>query len=106
MGSGSGRDCYVAAKLVGEDGHVTGVDMTDAQLKVARKHVESYCVGTLGYAKSNMTFVKGEIENLRGAGLEEEKIDLAISNCVVNLSPDKLAVLQGVYRALANGGEF
>ncbi len=106
LGSGSGRDCYVASKLVGEDGHVTGVDMTDAQLKVARKHVESYCVGALGYAKSNMTFVKGEIENLRGAGIEDETIDLAISNCVVNLSPDKMAVLRGVYRALANGGEF
>ena len=106
LGSGSGRDCYVAAKLVGETGHVLGVDMTDSQLEVARKHSKSYCNSVLGYAKSNMAFVKGEIEDLRGAGVKDGSIDLAISNCVVNLSPDKKAVLRGVHRALTDGGEF
>lgn len=61
LGSGSGRDCYVCAKLVGEGGSVTGVDMTDEQLEVARKHVDEYAK-TLGYAKPNMRFVKGFIE--------------------------------------------
>ena len=106
LGSGSGRDCYVASRLVGENGFVTGIDMTDNQLDVARKYVEEYCDKTLGYKNANMKFVKGEIEDVKKAGVANETIDLAISNCVVNLSPDKRAVLQGVYDALAFGGEF
>ena len=106
LGSGSGRDCYVAANLVGEKGFVTGVDMTHNQLDVARKYVDEYCKQTLGDKENNLKFVKGEIENVKQAGIENGTIDLAISNCVVNLSPDKKAVLQGVYDALADGGEF
>ena len=69
LGSGSGRDCYVAAALVGESGRVTGVDMTDAQLDVAKKHAKSYCVETLGYNSPNMEFKKGTIEDLAAAGV-------------------------------------
>jgi len=58
LGSGSGRDCYVAAALVGESGFVTGVDMTDEQLAVSQKYVEEFCQTTLGYAQPNMKFVK------------------------------------------------
>ncbi len=58
LGSGSGRDCYVVAAMVGEAGHVIGIDMTEEQLDVARKHVDSYCREALGYAKPNMSFVK------------------------------------------------
>tara|TARA_B110000003_G_scaffold157826_1_gene158193 strand:+ start:6747 stop:8003 length:1257 start_codon:yes stop_codon:yes gene_type:complete len=106
LGSGSGRDCYVAAKLVGENGSVLGVDMTDGQLEVARKYVDEYCTKTLGYAKANMRFEKGTIEDLKAAGVPDASVDMIISNCVINLSPDKPAVLSEAYRVLANGGEF
>ena len=106
LGSGSGRDCYVAAALVGQAGAVTGVDMTDGQLDVANKHAKSYCVDVLNYESQNMTFKKGTIEDLAAAGVEDATQDLIISNCVVNLSPDKPAVLSEAWRVLADGGEF
>eukprot|EP00455_Lapot_gusevi_P004494 TRINITY_DN1185_c0_g3_i1.p1 TRINITY_DN1185_c0_g3~~TRINITY_DN1185_c0_g3_i1.p1 ORF type:complete len:355 (-),score=83.02 TRINITY_DN1185_c0_g3_i1:67-1131(-) len=105
LGSGSGRDVYLAAALVGPEGHVTGLDMTEEQLGVARSHVDEY-MQTLGYSQPNITFKQGYIENIAAAGIADESVDLVISNCVVNLSPDKRSVLQGVYRALKNGGEF
>ena len=106
LGSGSGRDCYVCAALVGEGGFVTGVDMTREQLDVADAYKETYCRDVLGYGKTNMRFVEGHIEDLKGAGIEDESVDLIISNCVVNLSPDKAAVLKEAYRVLAPGGEM
>lgn len=93
LGCGSGRDCYVCSALVGEAGHVTGIDMTPAQLEVARKYVTEW-TQTLGYSKPNVTFVQGEIEALGAAGIKDESIDVIISNCVVNLSPDKASVLR------------
>ena len=59
LGSGSGRDCYAAAALVGEHGSVVGVDMTAEQLKVARENCDRYCKDILGYANPNMQFVEG-----------------------------------------------
>lgn len=106
LGSGSGRDCYVCAALVGEKGFVTGVDMTASQLDVARKYVDTYCKDVLGYSMSNMKFVEGKIEDLAAAGVEDNSVDIIISNCVVNLSPDKAAVLREAYRVLAPGGEM
>lgn len=105
LGSGSGRDCYIASKLVGPDGSVTGIDMTEEQLQVADKHIESY-TKALGYNKPNLRFVKGFIECLDEAGIEAGSQDLVISNCVVNLSPDKKRVLEQVHRVLRQGGEF
>lgn len=61
---------------------------------------------SLGYSKPNMRFVKGLIEYLDEAGIPDSSVDLVISNCVVNLSPDKPRVLQEVFRVLADGGEF
>ena len=106
LGSGSGRDCYAAAALVGEGGNVVGVDMTDEQLAVAREHADAYCTQTLGYSKPNMSFVKGYMEDLKAAGISDNSFDLVISNCVVNLSPDKGAVLREAFRVLGPGGEF
>lgn len=106
LGSGSGRDCYVCAALVGEAGSVTGVDMTPAQLAVARKHADEYCTQTLGYAQPNMRFVEGQIERLDEAGIADASVDLIISNCVINLSPDKARVLREAWRVLAPGGEM
>lgn len=106
LGCGSGRDCYVCAALVGESGSVTGIDMTSNQLDVAKKYRDDYCSKTLGYKESNLNFIQGRIEDLSGAGVQEESIDLIISNCVINLSPDKASVLREAYKALAPGGEL
>jgi arsenite methyltransferase len=105
LGSGSGRDCYVAASLVGESGNVIGIDMTEEQLTVAREHVDSYCK-ELGYKKSNLEFKQGYIEFLEETGIAPASVDLVISNCVVNLSPDKALVIDGVSKILKEGGEF
>ena len=106
LGSGSGRDCYVCAGLVGESGSVVGVDMTREQLDVAEAYADAFCQETLGYAATNLRFVEAEIEDLGKAGIEDDSIDLIISNCVVNLSPNKEAVLKEAYRVLAPGGEM
>ncbi|XP_066478371.1 arsenite methyltransferase isoform X1 [Tiliqua scincoides] len=105
LGSGSGRDCYVLSKLVGENGHVTGVDMTETQVDVAKKHIK-YHMNKFGYQKSNVNFIHGYIEKLGEAGLKDESYDLVISNCVVNLSPDKRTVLREAFRMLKAGGEL
>jgi arsenite methyltransferase len=105
MGCGSGRDVYAMSRLVGEDGFVVGVDMTDEQLEVAEKHIE-YHRGKYNYAKSNVKFIKGYIEELETLGFEENSFDVIISNCVMNLSPFKDKVLSGIYKLLKPGGEF
>ena len=105
LGSGSGRDVYALAQLVGETGHVVGVDMTEEQLDVANRHLE-YHRQKFGYAKSNVTFLQGYIERLDELGLEDNSFDVIVSNCVVNLSPDKDSVIREVYRLLKPGGEF
>jgi len=105
LGSGSGKDCYALAQLVGEEGEVVGVDMTDEQLAVANKHIE-YHREKFGYKKSNVSFKKGYIEKLDELGLEDNYFDIIISNCVVNLSPDKEAVFKEAYRLLKPGGEM
>jgi len=104
LGSGSGRDCYAAALLAGPTGSVTGVDMTAEQLEVAKSNVESFRAANPTAAP--MRFLHGYIEDIIAAGVERESVDLVISNCVVNLSQNKRAVLQGVYDVLKNGGEF
>ncbi|XP_035516774.1 arsenite methyltransferase isoform X2 [Morone saxatilis] len=105
LGSGSGRDCYMLSQLVGEKGHVTGIDMTEDQLEVARTYVD-YHMKEFGYKKTNVSFVQGYIEALTDAGLEKNSFDIIISNCVVNLSPDKKRVLAEAYSVLKDGGEL
>ncbi|MFD1550790.1 methyltransferase type 11 [Putridiphycobacter roseus] len=105
LGSGSGRDCYIAGKLVGENGHVVGVDMTDEQLKVANDYVE-YHREKFGYKKSNVEFIKGNIEKLDELNLEKGSFDLIISNCVINLAADKDKVLKDAFELLKPGGEM
>lgn len=105
LGCGTGRDCYVASQLVGEKGTVTGIDMTDAQLECARKYVDVY-TQSLGYTQPNLRFIKGNIEFLDKAGIADASVDIIISNCVINLSPDKPRVIAEAYRALAPGGEL
>jgi ubiquinone/menaquinone biosynthesis C-methylase UbiE len=105
LGSGSGRDCYIAAKLVGQDGYVVGVDMTDEQLDVANRHIDFH-MDAFGFNGSNVKFVKGNIEKLDELDLEDESFDIIISNCVVNLASDKAKVLSDAYRLLKPGGEM
>ncbi|MGB5136584.1 MAG: methyltransferase domain-containing protein [Prochlorococcaceae cyanobacterium] len=103
LGCGSGRDVYLLAQLVGAGGAVVGVDMTAEQLAVARRH-QAHHAEQFGF--SNVEFLEGRIEQLDQLPLEPGSFDLVISNCVVNLSADKLAVLEGVRRLLRPGGEF
>ncbi|OUR97872.1 methyltransferase type 11 [Halobacteriovorax marinus] len=105
LGSGAGRDCYLLSKLVGEEGEVIGVDMTDEQLDVANRHLD-YHTEKFGYKKSNTRFIKGDIEKLNEINLEDNYFDVIVSNCVINLATDKEAVMREVYRVLKPGGEI
>lgn len=105
LGCGAGRDCYALAQMVGEQGFVTGVDMTEAQLEVAKQHVD-YHREKFGYANANTEFKMGYIEQLDQLGLADNSIDVIVSNCVINLSPDKEAVLKQAFQLLKNGGEM
>jgi arsenite methyltransferase len=105
LGSGSGRDTYLLAQLVGASGEVVGIDMTDEQLATANAHL-AWHQEQFGYARSNVRFLKGYIERLDELGLEAESFDVIVSNCVINLSVDKPAVLRGALRLLKPGGEL
>lgn len=103
LGCGSGRDAYALAQLVGPEGDVVGVDMTEEQLEVAERH-RAYHAERFGYG--NVRFLRGFIEQLDELDLAPASFDVIVSNCVVNLSPDKPAVLAQVARLLKPGGEF
>ena len=105
LGCGSGRDVYLLSALVGEAGEVVGVDMTDEQLAVARAHVD-YHREQFGFARPNVQFLKGYIEELDQLGLDAASFDIVVSNCVINLSTDKAKVIGDVKRLLKPGGEF
>ena len=96
LGSGAGIDCFLAASLVGKTGQVIGVDMTAAMIDRARENAKKNDI-------ENVEFRLGEIEHLPVA---DGTIDAVISNCVVNLSPDKPQVFGEVYRALKPGGRM
>ena len=96
LGSGGGFDAFLAAQEVGESGHVIGVDMTPAMVSKARNNAEKAQFG-------NVEFRLGEIENLPVA---DGCIDVIISNCVINLSPDKGRVFRETHRVLKSGGRL
>ena len=105
LGCGTGRDVYIASKLAGESGCVTGVDMTTEQIEVARKYQEEQR-GRFGFKSSNVKFLQGYIEDLKSLGIEDNSVDVVISNCVINLSPAKEQVFREIYRVLKPGGEL
>jgi len=105
LGCGSGRDVYIVSNLVGENGRSIGIDMTDEQLSVAKKYIDAQ-MKSFGFNKSNVDFRKGYIEDLNEAGIADNSIDVVISNCVINLSPDKRQVFKEIFRVLKFGGEL
>ena len=96
LGSGGGLDCFLAARQVGEVGKVIGVDMTPEMLEKARENATRLGV-------KNVEFREGYLESLP---VESDTIDVVISNCVVNLSPDKPQVLREIFRVLKPGGRL
>lgn len=96
LGSGAGFDCFLASKRVGDTGKVIGVDMTEEMIEKAKSNAERN-----GY--KNVEFRLGEIENLP---IDDNSIDVAISNCVINLVPDKVKAFSEIYRVLKSGGKI
>ncbi len=96
LGSGAGNDVFVARHEVGDEGKVIGIDFTPAMIEKARRNTE-----TLGYV--NVEFRQGDIENMP---VSDSVADVVISNCVLNLVPNKPAVLSEIYRVLKPGGHF
>ena len=105
LGCGTGRDAFTCAKLVGVTGHVIGVDMTTVQLDVARRHNDAQA-RKFGFSKPNTTFKQGYIEDLEALSVPDASVDVVISNCVINLSPDKNRVFSEIIRVLKPGGEL
>jgi SAM-dependent methyltransferase len=96
LGSGAGFDAFLAWRQIGQTGRVIGVDMTDDMLERARKNAAELGAG-------NVEFRKGFIEQLP---VEDGSVDFVISNCVINLSPDKAKVFREIHRVLKPGGRF
>jgi ubiquinone/menaquinone biosynthesis C-methylase UbiE len=96
LGSGAGNDCFVARSVVGESGKVIGVDMTPKMVERARANAEKLHL-------NNVEFRLGEIENLP---VQSGTVDVVVSNCVLNLVPDKKQALSETFRILKNGGHF
>jgi arsenite methyltransferase len=102
IGSGGGIDCFEASRLVGPAGRVIGIDMTDTMLEIARKNA-AVVAANLGYSASNVEFRKGLADAMP---VDDATIDLIISNCVINLAPDKRKVFREMYRVAKPGGRF
>ncbi len=104
LGCGTGRDSYIMSKLVGKNGVVTGVDMTEAQINVAEKYLNVQ-TARFGYDRPNCRFIFGDIEHAT-RHFPAASLDLVISNCVINLVQDKLRIIRQIHTLLKQGGEM
>ncbi|MGB4268370.1 MAG: arsenite methyltransferase [Spirochaetota bacterium] len=96
LGSGAGIDCFLAAKKVGACGNVIGVDMTPEMIALAQENAQKLHI-------DNVEFILGDIEHLP---VDDNSVDVIISNCVINLAPDKEQVFKEAYRVLKSGGRM
>lgn len=96
LGSGAGNDCFVARAIVGDTGKVTGIDMTEPMIAKARENCAKLKF-------TNVDFVSGDIEDMP---FDDKKFDVVISNCVLNLVPDKTKAFNQIFRVLKPGGHF
>lgn len=96
LGSGAGNDCFVARQAVGEEGKVIGIDFTDAMIMKARENA-------MKLQFSNVEFIKADIDDMP---LKDNYADVVVSNCVLNLVPNKTKVVNEIYRVLKAGGHF
>jgi ubiquinone/menaquinone biosynthesis C-methylase UbiE len=96
LGSGAGNDCFIARSIVGDQGRVIGIDMTEAMIEKAKANAAK-----LGFA--NVEFRLGDIESMP---LEAEVADVVVSNCVMNLVPDKKKAFAETFRIIKQGGHF
>lgn len=96
LGSGAGNDCFVARQIAGETGRVIGIDFTDSMIRKARLNAQK-----IGF--TNVDFLQGDIENIP---LPDAIADVVVSNCVMNLVPDKVKAFSETYRILKPGGHF
>jgi ubiquinone/menaquinone biosynthesis C-methylase UbiE len=96
LGSGAGNDCFVARSIVGETGKVTGLDFTETMIAKAKGNNNKM-------AYSNVDFVQGDIEEMP---LPDDSFDVVLSNCVLNLVPDKTKAFNEIMRVLKSGGHF
>ncbi|MHC4660614.1 MAG: arsenite methyltransferase [Planctomycetota bacterium] len=100
LGSGGGRDVFPAASIVGETGKVIGVDMTEEMIDLANRNADTFRKKT---GLDNVEFRFGKIED---TPIEDNSVDVVISNCVINLSPDKPQVFREIFRILKPGGSM
>lgn len=105
LGCGAGRDAFLLSALVGPRGRVIGVDMTPEQLEVATRH-RDFHARAFGHPRSNVEFHHGFMEDLAPLGIEDASVDVVVSNCVFNLSPEKPRLFREVFRVLKPGGEL
>ena len=96
LGSGAGNDAFVARSIVGDDGRVIGIDMTETMIELARKNANKLQL-------QNVEFRLGDIENIP---ITSNKADVVVSNCVLNLVPNKIKAFSEMYRILKPGGHF
>jgi SAM-dependent methyltransferase len=105
LGCGTGRDVYIASKLVGASGCAIGVDMTAEQIGTAIGYQDEQRK-RFGFKTANTKFIQGYIEDLKSLGIKDNSVDVVISNCVINLSPSKDKVFKEIWRVLKPGGEL
>ncbi len=104
IGCGTGRDSYIMSKIVGENGFVYGIDMTEGQIIIAEKYIE-HQTDKFGYDKPNVKFIHDNMEDL-DKHFDPDSLDLVTSNCVINLAENKEEIIHKIFRVLKYGGEF